>query len=70
MLSSAVREVMKALLVLLAALPGSRPTQTELLRSRLLANDRKRVIARSESAIGRTVGAYRLKKTSLRRSTR
>jgi hypothetical protein len=37
MLSSGLREVMKALLIPLAA-PGSRPMQTQLLRSRLLAS--------------------------------
>ena len=61
MLSSGLRKVMKALLILLAApwITTNAIATSEVSTARL---DPKRVIERSESAIGRPVGAYRLKK--------
>ncbi len=61
MLSSGLRKVMKALLILLAApwITTDANAPSEVSTARL---DPERVIERSESAIGRTVGAYRLKK--------
>jgi hypothetical protein len=61
MLSSGLRKVMKALLILLAApwITNDANATSEVPTNRL---DPKRDIERSESAIGRTVGAYRLKK--------
>src|SRR5260370_42471584 len=60
MLSSGLRKVMKALKILLAApcIAADANATSEVSTTRL---DPKRVIERSESAIGRTVGAYRLK---------
>jgi hypothetical protein len=59
MLSSGLRKVMKALLILLAApwITTDANATSEVSTARL---DAKRVIERSESAIGRTVGGYRL----------
>ena len=59
MLSSGLRKVMKALLILLAApwITTDANATSEVSTARL---DAKRVIERSESAIERTVGAYRL----------
>src|SRR5215813_297548 len=63
MLSSGLRKVMKALLILLVvAWITTDATATQLLRSRLLASIRNALSSGSESAIGRTVSAYRLKK--------
>ena len=62
MLSSGLRKLMKALLILLGRLDHdrrSRNATSEVSTARL---DPKRVIERSESAIGRTLSAYRLKK--------
>ena len=60
MLSSGLRKVMKAFLILLAApwITTDANATSEVSTARL---DPKRVIERSESAIERTVGAYRLK---------
>jgi hypothetical protein len=61
MLSSCARKVMKALLILLAAawITTDANATFEVSTARL---DPKRVIEQSESAVGRTVGGYRLKK--------
>jgi hypothetical protein len=61
MLSSGLRKVMKALLILLAAplITADANASSEVSTAGL---DPKRGIERSEPAIGRTVGAYRLKK--------
>ncbi len=60
MLSSGLRKVMTALLILLAAawIKTDANATSEVSTARL---DPKRVIEWSESAVGRTVGAYRLK---------
>jgi hypothetical protein len=60
MLSSGLHKVMKTLLILLAApwITTDANATSEVSTARL---DPKRVIERSESAIGRTVGAYRSK---------
>jgi len=61
MLSSGLRKVMKALLILLAAplITADANASSEVSTAGL---DPKRGIEHSEPAIGRTVGAYRLKK--------
>jgi hypothetical protein len=61
MLSSGLRKVMKALLILLAAplITADANASSEVSTAGL---DPKRGIEQSEPAIGRTVGAYRLKK--------
>jgi hypothetical protein len=61
MLSSGLRKVMKALLILLAAplITTDANASSEVSTAGL---DPKRGIEQSELAIGRTVGAYRLKK--------
>jgi hypothetical protein len=60
MLSSGLRKVMTAFLILLAAawIKTDANATSDVSTARL---DPKRVIEWSESAIGRTVGAYRLK---------
>ena len=61
MLSSGLRKVMKALRILLAAplITADANASSEVSTAGL---DPKRGIEHSEPAIGRTVGAYRLKK--------
>jgi hypothetical protein len=61
MLSSGLRKVMKALLILLAAplITADANASSEVSTAGL---DPKRGIEQSEPAIGRTVSAYRLKK--------